>query len=259
MLSITAISREVALGLAGILFDLDDTLLDGGRLGEKAYGSLFRLRETGLMLVAVTGRPSGWGEVLALQWPVQAFVTENGAVSIVNQDGLLKLSEEVNAAGRAERKKRLQSLAQTMMRTFPDLVPSRDLAMRRSDFTFDIGEYRQVPSRIVADAMNFARAEGALSTRSSVHLHVTFDGSDKASGTLRLLRQEFGFDLTDARRQFAFIGDSENDEAGFAAFHTSVAVANLRGRPTISPRYVTHSERGLGFVEFAEQIIKLRR
>jgi HAD superfamily hydrolase (TIGR01484 family) len=259
MLPIAAISREIAQGLAGVLFDLDDTLLDAGRLSEKAYSSLFRLRETGLILVAVTGRPSGWGEVLALQWPVQAFVTENGPVSIVNQDGVLRLNEEVDSTVRAERKSRLQSLAESMMRTFPDLVPSKDVAMRRSDFTFDVGEYRQVPGQVVTNAMNFARAQGALSIRSSVHLHVTFDGSDKASGVLRLLRQEFGFDLTAARRKFAFIGDSENDEAGFAAFQTSVAVANLRGRPTISPQYVTRAERGLGFLEFAEHVARLRR
>jgi hypothetical protein len=259
MLPISAISREIAQGLAGVLFDLDDTLLDAGRLGERAYSSLFRLRETGLILVAVTGRPSGWGEVLAHQWPVQGFVTENGPVSIVNQNGVLRRNEEVDSTTRAERRSRLLSLAESIMNTFPDLVPSNDVAMRRSDFTFDVGEYRQVPSRIVTDAMNFARAQGAISIRSSVHLHVTFDGSDKASGTLRLLRQEFGVDMTDARRQFAFIGDSENDEAGFAAFQTSVAVANLRGRPTISPQYVTHAERGLGFVEFAEHIAKLRR
>ena len=259
MLPLAAISRETAESLAGVLFDLDDTLLDRGRLGETVYGSLFRLREAGLILVAVTGRPSGWGEVLALQWPVQGFVMENGAVSIVNQDGVLQITEEVDTEVRIERKSRLLSLAESMMRTFPDLLPSKDVAMRRSDFTFDVGEFRQVPSRVVTEAMNFARAQGALSIRSSVHLHISFDGSDKASGTLRLLWKRFGLDMTDARRQFAFIGDSENDEAGFAAFQTSVAVANLRGRPTISPQYITQAERSLGFVEFAEHITSLRR
>jgi HAD superfamily hydrolase (TIGR01484 family) len=259
MLPIAAISRETAENLSGVLFDLDDTFLDGGLLSENAYGSLFRLREAGLILVAVTGRPSGWGEVLALQWPVHGFVTENGAVSIVNQGGALQITEEVDTEARIERKNRLLSLAESMMSAFPDLRPSKDVAMRRSDFTFDVGEFRQVQSRIVTDAMNFAQAQGAISIRSSVHLHISFDGSDKASGTLRLLRQKFGFDMTDARRQFAFIGDSENDEAGFAAFQTSVAVANLRGRPTISPQYVTRAERSLGFVEFAEHITRLRR
>ncbi len=259
MRPITAINRETAQGLAGVLFDLDDTLLDRGQLGQEVYGSLFRLREAGLILVAVTGRPSGWGEILALQWPVQGFVTENGAISIVNQDGVLRINEEVDAGTRVERRSRLLNLSESIMSAFPDLLPSKDVAMRRSDFTFDVGEFRQVPASVVAEAMNFARARGAISIRSSVHLHISFDGSDKASGTLRLLRQEYGFDMTDARRQFAFIGDSENDAAGFAAFQTSIAVANLRGRPTISPRYVTRAERSRGFVEFAEQITKLRR
>ncbi len=71
-----------AQSLEGLLFDLDDTLLDHGRLGEEAYGSLFRLRESGLRLVAVTGRPSGWGEMLVRQWPIDGAVTENGSIAL---------------------------------------------------------------------------------------------------------------------------------------------------------------------------------
>ncbi len=258
MQKIADFARDAARSLTGVLFDLDDTLLDSGRLSEAAYGSLFRLRESGLILLAVTGRPSGWGEILALQWPVQGFVTENGSVAIVNDEGIRTL-DEVEPAIRNERRERLLVLTDTIMTEFPALVPSRDVALRRSDFTFDVGEFHQVPNALVIEAMAFAKRLGAMTIRSSVHLHVSFDGSDKASGTLRVLNRQFGFDVTDARRTFAFIGDSENDESCFAAFGHSVAVANLRGRPTIAPRYVTRSERGSGFAEFAEQLVALRR
>jgi HAD superfamily hydrolase (TIGR01484 family) len=259
MRPISHIDRDTAQSLAGVLFDLDDTLLDAGRLSKEAYISLFRLREAGLILIAVTGRPSGWGEILARQWPVQGFVTENGPISVINVGGAVRIIDEADAKTRAERRSQLTALVELIVKSFPDLTPASDISMRRSDFTFDIGEYRHVPNDVVVRAMNFARAHGALTVRSSVHLHISFDGSDKASGTLRLLYQQLAFDVTEARRLFAFIGDSENDEAGFAAFHTSVAVANLRGRPTVSPQFLTEAERGLGFAEFAERLAELRR
>lgn len=259
MLSFKDFSRDAARSLAGVLFDLDDTLLDSGHLTERAYRSLFRLRETGLLLLAVTGRPSGWGEVLAPQWPVQGFVTENGLVAIINVDGDIRLIDEAEPAMRDTHRAQLTALSNSMMRQFPSLVPSRDVAMRRNDFTFDVGEFHRISSDVVTQAMAFAKGHGAMTIRSSVHLHISFGGSDKASGTLRVLNQQFGFDVTFARRQFAFIGDSENDESCFAAFAHSFAVANLRGRPTIAPRYVTPSIRGAGFAEFAERLVALRR
>ena len=65
--------------LRGLLFDLDDTLLDEGRLLPEALEALYRLKQAGFELHAVTGRPAGWGAVLAHQWPVDGALTENGA------------------------------------------------------------------------------------------------------------------------------------------------------------------------------------
>lgn len=259
MRPLTEFERDAARGLAGILFDLDDTLLDSGQLSERAYSSLHRLHEAGLVLLAVTGRPSGWGEVLARQWPVNGFVTENGAVAILKRDEELSIIEEVDPTQRALRRQRLMTLVSQMQAEFPELVAATDVGMRRSDFTFDVGEYHRVSGQIVDRAMGFARAHGALTVRSSVHLHVTFDGSDKASGVVRLLHRHFGYDVTEARGAFAFIGDSENDESCMAGFKHSFAVANLRGHPSVSPRFITHSERGNGFAEFAEFLLALRR
>src|SRR5262249_46338933 len=81
MKPLPALPPEQAIALRGVVFDLDDTLLDSGCLTESAYSALFRLRETGLRLVACTGRPAGWGEILQRQWPIDAIVTENGAIA----------------------------------------------------------------------------------------------------------------------------------------------------------------------------------
>ena len=86
------LDRAEAAGLTGLLFDLDETFLDDGRLTETAYAALGRLSRAGLTLVAVTGRPAGFGEVLARQWPVRGVVTENGAAypDAVGQEGRVR-------------------------------------------------------------------------------------------------------------------------------------------------------------------------
>jgi hypothetical protein len=72
MLPLSRLERDEARSLEGLLFDLDDTLLDHGLLSVEAYSALHRLSGAGLRLLAVTGRPAGWGDVLARQWPVAA-------------------------------------------------------------------------------------------------------------------------------------------------------------------------------------------
>ena len=74
---------RVARRAVAVLTDIDDTLTDGGRLPALAYRALERLREAGLIVIPVTGRPAGWCDLIARQWPVDAVVGENGALSFL--------------------------------------------------------------------------------------------------------------------------------------------------------------------------------
>lgn len=144
------------------------------------------------------------------------------------------------------------------MSEFDELVPADDVRGRVSDFTFDIGEFRTVDPDVVARARRRAESSGAFTTLSSVHFHITFDTHDKASGSVAFLAQQHGFDTTAARLRFAYVGDSENDAACFAAFHTTIGVANLSGAPSVLPRYRCAQARGAGFDELAARLLELR-
>lgn len=259
MKNIEQLSPDEARALRGLLFDLDDTLLDGGKLSEAAYSALFRLREARLDLIAVTGRPAGWGAVLARQWPVDGVVTENGAIALLRHGDAVQRMDRASEHERHQRRIRLGGLVASMQEQFPSLTAADDVDARISDFAFDIGERRRVPRDVVEAAARFAGERGARTTASSVHLHVSFETDDKASGTLRLLRTVKGIDATTARFVYAFIGDSENDAACFAAFHTTIGVKNLSGRPTVPPRWITGQPRGAGFAEAARVLVELRR
>jgi HAD superfamily hydrolase (TIGR01484 family) len=245
--------------LAGVLFDLDDTLLDRGRLSVAALTSLYRLSEAGLILVGVTGRPAGWGQVLARQWPVSGMVTENGIIALVQRDHRVQVLDRASSEQRAARRQQLSALVAELRVRFPELEPSDDVAGRIADFSFDIAESRQVDASVVQAVTDHARERGARVVRSSIQLHLCFDGDDKASGALRFLHLVHGVDATLARYRFAFIGDSENDAPCFGAFEHTFGVANLQGRPSVLPAYRASQAMGAGFAEIAEVLLSGRK
>ncbi|MBX3182742.1 MAG: HAD hydrolase family protein [Polyangiaceae bacterium] len=282
MRPVSELPRATCQALRGVLFDLDDTLLDHGQLSLPAYRALWELADAGLILVAVTGRPVSWGDLIAQQWPIHGAVSENGHLAsarrLENQTG-----DQTGDAGsrparhpathplgrvvrfdwtpneiRSNRTARLTELTQELMARFPELTPASDVGGRVSDFTFDIGEHRRAPPTLVAEASAAARARGARTTVSSVHLHISFDTDDKASGSVAFLHQLLGIDSTEALGRFAYIGDSENDAPCFAAYRVTVGVANLSGAPSVPPRYRTTAPRGQGFAELAEVLLRAR-
>ncbi len=255
MLPIAQLPVRLPRHLRGLLFDLDDTLLDHSQLSEAAYSALFRLREAGFECYAVTGRPAGWAAVVAQQWPIKGAVAENGALAFhYDREGLHTL-DPVPALERRARLRALSDLCVEIRDEFPELVPADDVPLRRTDFTYDIGEHQLVPKDRVAALRRFAEARGASTLASSVHAHVSFDRADKASGVVRVIHALSGLDESVILSRYAFIGDSENDQSCFAAFRHSIGVRNLSGRPSVPPRYITTRERGAGFVEAAQALI----
>ena len=93
-----------------------------------AYDSLWNLHSAGLCLVAVTGRPSGWGELLVRQWPIDGCVTENGAVYLVRtkaeggagaKGGPVVRRDACDPPTRQERRERLARLVRASARWCP--------------------------------------------------------------------------------------------------------------------------------------------
>jgi HAD superfamily hydrolase (TIGR01484 family) len=252
---------ETARGLDGLLFDLDDTVLSHGVLERGAYGALWDLKDAGLRLVAVTGRPSGWGEVLARQWPIDGAVTENGAVHVVKDGKGVALIYDGTAEEVAMRRARLDALVRDVAEAVPDATLADDVHARRSDVAWDIGERVRMEPAKIDRILRLAHEAGARTTRSSVHMHASFERDDKASGVVRFLSARFGDDAGRALGRYAFVGDSANDAACFAAFHTTFGVANVRACVTslsVPPRWVATKERGAGFAEIAGAILARR-
>jgi HAD superfamily hydrolase (TIGR01484 family) len=261
MRPLASLDRDEARRVEGLLFDLDDTLLSRGILGREAYGALWDLHDAGLKLVAVTGRPSGWGEVLARQWPIEGVVAENGAVHVVRDGPGVALAFDGGPEAAAARRARLDTLVRLVARAVPHAHLADDVHARRTDVTWDIGERERLDVASITAIASLAVDAGARTTRSSVHLHATYERDDKASGAVRFLVTRLGVDAGAALARFAFVGDSANDGTCFAAFHHTFGVANVRSSLdalSVPPRWVAAKERGEGFAEIARALLAHR-
>jgi HAD superfamily hydrolase (TIGR01484 family) len=262
MRPLAELKAPVARGLVGLLFDLDDTVLTHGMLTREAYDAIWNLHEAGLRLVAVTGRPSGWGEVIARQWPIDGAVTENGAVHVMREGKGVRVLVDGTEGEVSERRSRLEALVRKVAQAMPLVHLADDNHARRSDVTWDIGENDRLEPAVVAELASHVLTAGARTTRSSVHLHASFERDDKASGAMRFVHARFGDDVGSAIHRWGFVGDSGNDAACFAAFATTFGVANVRGSArsmSVPPRWISPSERGAGFAEIAKVLVDARR
>ncbi len=261
MKPLSALTAVDVASLRGVIFDLDGTLLTSGTLTPAAYQALHALADDGLTLVVCTGRPAAWGEVVQRQWPVALTLTENGAVAFRSDGQVVTRLDRLRGEARDRRRLAVLELSKRLRQAVPEVALADDNLGRLSDVTFDIGERARMPAdKVAALRLNAARL-GARTFESSIHLHVTLDSDDKASGTVRVLSSELGVDVSAARHQFAFIGDSINDEACFNAFRLTFGVDNIRGhlgRMSVGPRFVSRGSAGDGFAEIAARLLALR-
>lgn len=251
----------VAAKLRAVFCDIDDTLTTRGRLGPAAYGALWRLREAGLCVVPVTGRPAGWADPIARLWPVAGVVAENGAVAFwLDERGTMcrwyaRSPKEMKAD-----QARLLETAFRIVREQPPCRVAADQPFRISDVAIDFAEEVGPLGIEVAERIRERFVEvGAKAKISSIHVNAWFGEFDKGTACERFARERLGLALDDGSA--AYVGDSPNDEPLFARFALSFGVANIArfaDRLEHRPTYVASLDGGEGFSEIAERILALR-
>ncbi|MDX1710507.1 MAG: HAD hydrolase family protein, partial [Rhodovibrionaceae bacterium] len=122
----------------GILTDIDDTLTHRAMLEPPAEAALAALRAARIPVVAVSGRAAGWCEDVALNWPVDAVVGENGACYMLRVAvGSLSVRCVQDGAERAGYSRRLLNLAAEALRRVPRAELAHDLSERLADIAID--------------------------------------------------------------------------------------------------------------------------
>jgi len=255
---------EAKRRVRGVFTDIDDTLTRYGRLHSTTLSALEALRGAGLPVIAVTGRPTGWCEALARQWPIDAVVAENGAAChyLDSRSGRQYTIHDADAPRRAAHRERLIAIAHRVLLDFPGARLSEDLWLRTGDVAIDIGEnVDPLAPESVARMADALRAQGCNVAASSIHVHASFGDYDKLKMSRRVARELFAIDLDAQADQWVFIGDAPNDAPMFAHFANSVGVANVMqfaDRLVAKPRYVTQAGYGEGFVELASALLAVQ-
>ena len=263
-------TREEAGSISYILMDIDDTLTREGKLLPSSFSSLWKLREAGFKVIPVTGRPAGWCDLIARQWPVDGVIGENGALvfweeelekgSDENKLPVLKTFFHENAI-RNEHPilEKIKNLAFTEIN---GLKLAKDQFARLFDIAIDFAEEEPVlPLEIAEKVKNIAEHEGAIAKISSIHVNIWLGKYDKLSMAEAFLENRFGWKKGIQDDQVLFTGDSPNDEPMFARFPLSCAVANITKYLELiksKPAYVASKESGHGFAEIADTILRFR-
>jgi HAD superfamily hydrolase (TIGR01484 family) len=255
---------EAVRHVRAVLTDIDDTLTEHGRLPALAYAALERLKEAGFIVIPVTGRPAGWCDLIARQWPVDGVVGENGAFWFRYDDEGRRMIRRFARpdALRAEDRQKLDMIAAEVLREVPGAAISADQGFRAVDLAIDFCEDVPPlsPSEVDRIVAIFER-HGATAKVSSIHVNGWFGSHDKLTTSLRMLTEEFGIDAAAAHDSVVFAGDSPNDAPMFVHFPLSVGVANVLDfgdRMPALPGYVTVQRSANGFAELAARLISAR-
>ena len=249
-------------GVLGVLTDIDDTLTTEAAITADALVALQRLRDTGIRVIAITGRPMGWGEPFARDWPVDAIVAENGAVALFRQGDALTVEYAQDQPTRVANAGRLKEVAARVLRDVPGSRLAQDSAGRVTDIAVDHSEFAQLSQAQVEHVVAVMRAEGMNATVSSIHVNGWFGEHTKLSGAQWIVQRLFGRSLEAERGRWVYVGDSTNDQLMFGHFALSVGVANLMAfadRLSVWPAYLTERARGAGFAEVAQRLLAARR
>ena len=262
---------EKRRNIVGVFTDIDDTLTTSGAITPDALQALSDLKQAGLQVIPITGRPVGWSERFAATWPVDAIVPENGAVALlrVNRkefpalyaDSSLSKIYQQDANLRAHNYTRMQAVAARVVREVPQARVSRDSAGRETDIAIDHSEFSHLDEASIRQVLGIMQQEGMRATVSSIHINGWYGDHNKLAGARWIVRELLGRDLSLEMDRWAYVGDSTNDQLMFEAFANSFGVANIRRfvpHLTFLPRYITASERGAGFAEVARALLAHR-
>ena len=265
MRPISELPVDVRRGVRAVLTDIDDTLTDHGRLPALAYTAMARLKEAGLAVVPITGRPAGWCDLIARQWPVDGVVGENGAFYFRYDDATHTMVRcyARNEEARRQDRQALDAIRKAVLAEVPGAAVASDQNYREADLAIDFCEdVASLPKEAIDRIVRIFERFGATAKVSSIHVNGWFGTYDKLTTSARFLQEVLGIDVRTDADAVMFVGDSPNDAPMFGFFANSVGVANVlafKDQLSSAPRWVTSQPSARGFAELADLLLAVRR
>ncbi len=171
---LSALPSGALAQVAGILTDIDDTLTAHGALDPAAGEALAALASAGVPVVAITGRPMGWSQPFAMDWPVAAIVAENGAVALMRDGQCLRTEYAQDERTREANAARLRRVAARVVAEVAGATLARDSPGRVTDIAVDHSEFAHLDEAAIARVVQLMQSEGMTATVSSIHINGWF-------------------------------------------------------------------------------------
>lgn len=242
-----------------VFTDIDDTLTTEGRLDEESYSAIWKLYNNGIKVVPVTGRPAGWCELIARQWPVAGVIGENGGFYFCYENKTMKRKYVYPEKAREDNLQRLNKVKEEILSSIPGAQVASDQFCRAMDLAIDFCEdVKPLPMSDVQRIVDIFKKHGAMAKVSSIHVNGWFGDYDKLSMCKIFSQEILGLDIEAQQDQVAFVGDSPNDESMFSFFNNAFAVKNFekfKDQVKALPKYIANLDGGKGFAEITEQIL----
>jgi HAD superfamily hydrolase (TIGR01484 family) len=245
-----------------VFTDIDGTLTTGDKLSAATYQSLWSLFQSGVHVIPVTGRPAGWCEMIARQWPVHGVIGENGAFYFRHVQN--KMHRHFFAAPK-EREKfslKLKQIEKEVLKEVPRARVASDQFSRLFDLAIDFAEDVK-PALSKKDIEKIAavfESHGATCKVSHIHVNGWFGNQNKGDACFYYAKEELGLKTeNEIQKTCAYVGDSPNDEPLFEKFQNSFGVANVIDYKEFMkelPKYVASAREGEGFVEIARRLLQ---
>jgi hypothetical protein len=250
-----------------VFADIDDTISSEGKILPEAYNALWKLQQSGINIVPITGRCAGWVDHIARMWPVKGVVGENGAfyayMDYSGETPRLKKRYYFPPEKVKELKVKFEDIKKEVFQKYPTTALASDQPYREFDLAIDFCE--DVPPlkpEEVDEVVKIYEKYGANTKVSSIHVNGWFGDYDKLTMTKIFSKEVLAIQEEDMKNTCLFVGDSPNDQPMFAYFPYSVGVKNIEnfiGRIKTLPRYVCSKPGGLGFAEMVEIILSKKK
>ena len=241
-----------------VISDVDDTITNDGLLLPEALSALYRVRESGRSTLLVTGGSAGWADIYIRQWPVDAVITESGALMLIRDEGIIRYVENPVLKKDPTFKKRRENV----LRANEGTVLSSDQYCRLYDIAYDLkfltSEQKEKLEESVKD-------NGGRVLYSSIHANVVLGDYSKASSIenfYELYRGHIGMEDVEfddfVDRAISF-GDGTNDEEMFHLIPYSVGnerVVENAGKFRYLPSHYCNMPGGIAFSEVLYDLTK---
>ncbi len=258
MQSVQNLRGDEAGQVSFLLTDVDDTITSAGKLRPVALQALYDLQDAGIRTICVTGGSAGWADTYLRQWPVEAVLSESGAVCLYRKDGAIckYVHPSIVQEGYEQRK---AALIEKVLTCVPGSKLSSDQFARIYDVAFDHGsEPPYLDADRIAKVVEVCKSMGSGTAVSSIHVNAWFGSFDKYEGTKAFFQDVLGIDEKALIERSCYCGDAPNDQVMFSRFPLSFGVGNIRKhmhRMQVLPRYASAEEGGAGFAEIVRELL----